>query len=110
MPAAAVMTGGSSVYGTIVDGMVLIEWNAETFEPRRCDIPVLPPPSSSPSSGVRLKPAAARVEATAVSYSMRRVLLLRLMKKKRKRTIEAAARPTMRNTPATAPLFRKNLE
>ena len=31
------------------------------------------------------------------------------MKKNRKRNIEAAARPTIKKTPATAPLLRKNL-
>lgn len=57
-----------------------------------------------------MNPAAASVDATVVSCSILLVLRRLLMKKNRNKRIDAAANPTMRNTPATAPLLRKNCD
>ena len=65
--------------------------------------------SSSSSSGVRLKPAAAKVAATAESCSSLCVRLRLRIAKNIQRIMEAAARPTRIKTPATAAVFRKNL-
>lgn len=65
--------------------------------------------SSSSSSGVRLKPAAAKVAATAESCSSLCVRLRLRIAKNIQRIMEAAARPTRMKTPATAALFRRNL-
>ena len=65
--------------------------------------------SSSSSSGERLKPAAAKVAATADSCSSNSVRLRLRIAKIIQRIMEEAARPTRMKTPATAALFRKNL-
>lgn len=65
--------------------------------------------SSSSCRGERLNPAAARVADTAVSCSSRRVRRRRRIKKMSQSMIAAAARPTTVNTPATAPVFLKNV-
>lgn len=57
-----------------------------------------------------MKPTAASVADTAVSCSSLRVRRRLRTKKNIQRQIVAAAKPTMRNTPATAPLLLKNWE
>lgn len=79
-----------------------------SFEPWR-ECPDTSARSSSSSSGERLKPAAAKVAATADSCSSNCVRLRLRIAKNIQRIMEAAARPTRMKTPATAALFRRNL-
>lgn len=69
----------------------------------------LPKSKSSSSKSVRLKPAAAKEAETAVSRSSFSVRLRRRTANNIQRQIAATAKPTSTNTPATAPVFLKNV-